>query len=118
MKFYRAQDDITVGSANLSFYLFYFVNSPKMGQILSRIKAEIAGTAHLGAFGGIQAGITYDWLPEKTMVLPAYVGALDPERQRQTALITGASSGIGLDLARLIAPKFNLIITARNQGDL
>ena len=36
----------------------------------------------------------------------------------QTALITGASSGIGLDLAKLMAPNFDLIITARNQGDL
>jgi hypothetical protein len=33
------------------------------------------------------------------MVLPAYVGALDSKRRRETALITGASSGIGLDLA-------------------
>jgi short-subunit dehydrogenase len=56
--------------------------------------------------------------PEKTMVLPAYVGALDRQEKRETALITGASSGIGLDLARLMAPKFDLIITARNQGDL
>jgi short-subunit dehydrogenase len=46
------------------------------------------------------------------MVLPAYAGALDRKRQRETALITGASSGIGLDLARLMAPDFDLIITA------
>jgi short-subunit dehydrogenase len=52
------------------------------------------------------------------MVLPAFVGALDRKETRETALITGASSGIGLDLARLMAPKFDLIITARNQGDL
>jgi len=52
------------------------------------------------------------------MVLPAYVGALDGKRQRETALITGASSGIGLDLARLMAPGFDLIITARNQAGL
>src|SRR5215831_7680631 len=52
------------------------------------------------------------------MVLPAYVGALDRKERRETALITGASSGIGLDLARLMAPKFDLIITARNQRDL
>jgi uncharacterized protein len=52
------------------------------------------------------------------MVLPAYVGALDGKRQRETALITGASSGIGLDLAKLMAPSFDLIITARNQSDL
>lgn len=52
------------------------------------------------------------------MVLPAYVGALDRKRQRETALITGASSGIGLDLAKLMAPDFDLIITARNQAEL
>ncbi len=52
------------------------------------------------------------------MVLPAYVGALDHKERRETALITGASSGIGLDLARLMAPRFDLIITARNQADL
>ena len=52
------------------------------------------------------------------MVLPAYVGALSSAPVRQTALITGASSGIGLDLAKLMAPSFDLIITARNQGDL
>lgn len=52
------------------------------------------------------------------MVLPAYVGALDGKQQRETALITGASSGIGLDLARLMAPDFDLIITARNQSEL
>ncbi len=52
------------------------------------------------------------------MVLPAYVGALGPHNKRETALITGASSGIGLDLAKLMAPSFDLIITARNQGEL
>jgi len=52
------------------------------------------------------------------MVLPAYVGALGSKRQRETALITGASSGIGLDLAKLMAPSFHLIITARSQGEL
>src|SRR5579864_1783110 len=52
------------------------------------------------------------------MVLPAYVGALSSAPVRQTALFTGASSGIGLDLAKLMAPSFDLIITARNQGDL
>jgi short-subunit dehydrogenase len=55
---------------------------------------------------------------EESMVLPAYVGALDGKRQRETALITGASSGIGLDLAQLMAPNFDLIITARNQAAL
>src|SRR6478735_8887823 len=52
------------------------------------------------------------------MVLPAYVGALSGKRQRETALITGASSGIGLDLVKLMAPSFDLIITARNASDL
>jgi short-subunit dehydrogenase len=52
------------------------------------------------------------------MVLPAYVGALGSAPPRQLALITGASSGIGLDLAKLMAPNFDLIITARNQHDL
>jgi short-subunit dehydrogenase len=33
-------------------------------------------------------------------------------------LITGASSGIGLDLAQLMAADFDLIITARNQEEL
>jgi short-subunit dehydrogenase len=55
---------------------------------------------------------------EESMVLPAYVGALDGKRQRETALITGTSSGIGLDLAQLMAPNFDLIITARNQAAL
>jgi short-subunit dehydrogenase len=55
---------------------------------------------------------------EETMVVPAYVGALDSKRQRETALITGASSGIGLDLAQLMALDFDLIITARNQAEL
>ena len=52
------------------------------------------------------------------MVLPAYVGALGPHNKRETVLITGASSGIGLDLAKLMAPSFDLIITARNQNEL
>ena len=52
------------------------------------------------------------------MVLPAYVGALDRKDRKKTALITGASSGIGLDLAHLMASHFDLIITARNQGEL
>lgn len=52
------------------------------------------------------------------MVLPAYAAALNPQNQREVALITGASTGIGLDLARLMAPDFDLIITARNQARL
>jgi short-subunit dehydrogenase len=35
------------------------------------------------------------------MVIPAYAGALNPQSKCETALITGASAGIGLDLARL-----------------
>jgi short-subunit dehydrogenase len=52
------------------------------------------------------------------MVLPAYAGALDSKDRRETAVITGASSGIGLDLALLMAPDFDLVITARNQAEL
>jgi uncharacterized protein len=55
---------------------------------------------------------------EKTLVLPAYAGALGSQQRRETALITGASSGIGLDLARLMAPNFDMIVTARNQPEL
>ncbi len=40
------------------------------------------------------------------------------KNQREMALITGASTGIGLDLARLMAPDFDLIITARNHARL
>ena len=52
------------------------------------------------------------------MVLPAYAGALERNQKRETALITGASSGIGLDLARLMAADFDLIVTARRQTEL
>jgi len=52
------------------------------------------------------------------MVTPAHAGALNTQSQRETALITGASSGIGLDLARLMARDFDLILTARNQSRL
>lgn len=52
------------------------------------------------------------------MVLPAYAGALNTKQRRETAVITGASTGIGLDLARLMAADFDLIITARNQPKL
>jgi short-subunit dehydrogenase len=55
---------------------------------------------------------------EAQMALPAYVDTLDRKDRRETALITGASSGIGLDLAQLMAPDFDLIITARNQLEL
>lgn len=52
------------------------------------------------------------------MVLPAYIGSLDRKVRREVALITGASSGIGLELARLMAPDFDLIITARSESEL
>jgi len=52
------------------------------------------------------------------MVLPAYLGALDRKDPKDTALITGASSGIGLDLAQLMAQQFDLIITARSLSEL
>ena len=52
------------------------------------------------------------------MALPGYVSTMDSKNRRETALITGASSGIGWDLAQLMAPDFDLIITARNQKKL
>ncbi len=52
------------------------------------------------------------------MVIPAYAGSLHQTSKRETALITGASTGIGLDLARLMAPDFDLIITARDKAKL
>jgi short-subunit dehydrogenase len=52
------------------------------------------------------------------MVIPANAGALKPDPKRETALITGASSGIGLDLARVMARDFDLILSARSQAKL
>ncbi len=52
------------------------------------------------------------------MVLPAYAGNLNTKNRPETALISGASTGIGLELARLMAADFDLIITARNQAKL
>lgn len=52
------------------------------------------------------------------MALPGYVSTMAGNHQRQTALITGASSGIGYDLAQIMAADFNLIVTARNQKKL
>src|SRR5579862_1343051 len=52
------------------------------------------------------------------MALPGYVSTMAAKNERQTALITGASSGIGYDLAQIMAPEFDLIVTARNQKKL
>jgi len=52
------------------------------------------------------------------MALPGYIGSMNPAKKRDTALITGASSGIGYDLAQLMAPDFDLVVTARNQKKL
>ena len=58
------------------------------------------------------------------MVLPAFAAAAvdpagTPGEIRETVLITGASSGIGLDLARIFAAKkFDLLLTARTEAKL
>lgn len=52
------------------------------------------------------------------MALPGYMGSLNPQDKPDVALITGASSGIGFDLAQIMAADFDLIITARNQKKL
>ena len=52
------------------------------------------------------------------MALPGYVSTMDSKNRRETALITGASSGIGWDFAHIMAPDFDLIVTARNQKKL
>jgi uncharacterized protein len=80
--------------------------------------AQSARRKSIGTLPIANEVITYDCCGGTRMVLPAYVGALDGKGQRETALITGASSGIGLDLAQLMAPDFDLIITARNQAGL
>jgi short-subunit dehydrogenase len=50
------------------------------------------------------------------MVFPAYVGRLIGKQRPETALITRASSGIGLELAKLMAPDFgSLIVSVENR---
>lgn len=53
------------------------------------------------------------------MALPAYVGDLVAKDQHETVLITGASSGIGLELARIFAAhQFDVVLVARSQSKL
>ena len=52
------------------------------------------------------------------MALPGFVNSLNRETKRDLALITGASSGIGYDLAQIMASSFDLVVTARNQKKL
>jgi len=53
------------------------------------------------------------------MVAPAYFAAMNQKHAPATALITGASSGIGLELARIFAHNgFNLVLVARNRTKL
>lgn len=52
------------------------------------------------------------------MALPGYASTMAAKDSRQVALITGASSGIGYDLAQIMAADFDLIVTARNQKKL
>ncbi len=40
-------------------------------------------------------------------------------RKRKTALITGASGGLGLEFAKLLAQKkYDLVVVARSEGKL
>lgn len=53
------------------------------------------------------------------MVAPAYFAAMTETKSPPTAFITGASSGIGLELARLFAQHgYNLVLLARNRAQL
>lgn len=52
------------------------------------------------------------------MALAGYANTLNQQNKREVALISGASSGIGFDLAKIMAADFDLIITARNQQKL
>jgi short-subunit dehydrogenase len=66
------------------------------------------------------------YLPDPPILREGYLGRNDlktssdlPENEPRTALITGASSGLGAEFARQLAAKgFNLIITARNHEHL
>src|SRR5579859_4147487 len=53
------------------------------------------------------------------MVAPVYFASMTETKSPPTAFITGASSGIGLELARLFAQHgFNLALLARNRAQL
>jgi|SRR5579864_4856361 len=53
------------------------------------------------------------------MVAPAYFASMTEKKIPPTAFITGASSGIGLELARIFARHgFNLVLLSRNRAQL
>lgn len=44
---------------------------------------------------------------------------MSPLRHHQTALITGASGGLGLEFAKILAKKkYDLVLVARNEGKI